>query len=365
MPYPCLVFCPYLPVAQQVTFADWELGPLESFEDRWGDDRFKDQATRFLRHFVGIDNKPVNSPVLLCRKGEELDGQDPTSSELRALELSLAFAFIDKNPRRLPTTPHDRHRVVTADNAEVHAWPIDLESGLVLTSCGHLVHSHRFGYRIGDRELVFRPSLDLQMPLCASSPDALVLTGLYETVLQSLCYPGKDRTGDRVRIAVDWFVKAWTNSTRVHQAERLVFLKTAFEAITGESESHKSARKLRQMFETLPDTSVKDSEVLVWSPKEEPNRTRRSHSKAYQLTDLEHWFMEFSDARNTIIHEGRLPEFTYSDSNSTYEGPFFFTAEFLLRGVIKVLLSKLGFDDAWRSERWRATKAAWREAGNR
>ena len=66
-----------------------------------------------------------------------------------------------------------------------------------------------------------------------------------------------------------------------------------------------------------------------------------------------HWFRAFGKARNTIIHEGVVPELTYSGSNSNYDGPFFFTAEFLLRGVIKVLLSKLGYGNAWQPEAWR------------
>ena len=170
MQYPILIFCPYLPVTGQVTFADWELGPIAAFEDRWGEDRFKDRATGFLRHFVGIDNKPINSPTLLCRKGAQLNSQDPTQDEVRALELALAFSFIDKNPRRLPGRPQDKHSTVTADNAEVHVWPIDLESGLVLTNSGHLVSRHTFGHRIGDPELVFRPPLDLHMPSGTLAP---------------------------------------------------------------------------------------------------------------------------------------------------------------------------------------------------
>ena len=71
--------------------------------------------------------------------------------------------------------------------------------------------------------------------------------------------------------------------------------------------------------------------------------------------------MAFGKARNKIIHEGKLPQLTYTGSNAAYNGCFVFTAEFLLRGVIKVQLSKLGYDDAWRSVRWRTIKAAWEE----
>ena len=190
MAYPHLVFCPYLPMPERVTFADWELGPLEFFEDRWADDHFKCQATDFLRHFVGTDNKPINNPVLLCRKGKRLDGQQPTRDELTALELSLAFAFIDRNPRRrLSGNHHDGSQTVTADNVELQVWPIDLESGHVTKSCGSLVSTMTGGYRIGDPDLVFSPPLGLNSALSARTPDCRVLSGIYETVLQSLSRP--------------------------------------------------------------------------------------------------------------------------------------------------------------------------------
>lgn len=60
--------------------------------------------------------------------------------------------------------------------------------------------------------------------------------------------------------------------------------------------------------------------------------------------------MGFGDARNTIIHDGKIPEAEYGGSNPACNGPLIFTAEFLRRGVIKVLLSKLGYDNAWRTE---------------
>ena len=365
MPHYYLLFCPYLPLSldEPVAFADWELGPLESFEDRWADPRFKAQAKAFLHKFVGIDNVPIDNPALLCRKGKQLDGQQPSPEEVRALELSLAFAFIDRNPRNLPENQHEERVLVTADNAELYLWPIDLEQEYVTKSTGYIVVSNIGGYKISDRGLVLSPPLDLHMPRLAPSPDPLVLTGIYETVLGSLRSPGTDPTADRVRVAVDWFAKAWRNTATVHWPERLVFLKTAFEALTGTSKNWKSAKKLREIFAALPHTTVRDSEILVWSPEEEPVHTRKwvdkcGQSQSTLITDLERWFMAFGKARNTIIHEGKLPQLTYSGSNPAYNGDFVFTAEFLLRGAIKVLLStKPGYADAWRSELCRISKA--------
>ena len=194
---------------------------------------------------------------------------------------------------------------MTADNAELYAWPIDLEQGHITLTAGELVTVNIGGYKISDPELVLRPPLDLHMPH-VSSPDSLVLTGVYETVLSSLRSPGKNPTADRVRVAVVWFAKAWLNTKAIQWPERLVYLKTAFEALTGTSYTKESASILREIFEKLPCTTKEDSEILVWSPEEEPVRTWvDKKGKAHpNITDLEHWFREFGEARNFIIHEG-------------------------------------------------------------
>jgi len=375
MPRPHLLFCPYLPLPptdNPVKFADWELGSLQSFKDRWADPQFKAQATTFLSKFLRTDDEPIENPALLCRKGKQLDGRQPSQQEVRALALSLAFSFIDRNPRFLPENSHEGWGRVTADNAELYQWPIDLQQGQVTTKTGYIVSVRTGGYRISDARLVLRPPLDLHMPLITLSPDPLVLTGIYQTVLESLLSPGQNAAGGQIRIALEWFTKAWRNTATLHFPERLVFLKTAFEALTGTSRTNESARILRQIFEELPDATAKDSECLVWSPEEEPvSRTwidRHGQSRSELMTDLEVWLREFGAVRNSIIHEGALPELIYPGSNPVYQpttlkpayhGDTFFTAEYLLRGAIKVMLStKLGYKDAWRSDLFRTINAA-------
>ena len=367
---PHLLFCPYLPVTKPIVFADWELAPLNSFEDRWSDRKFKLQATGLLRKFVGPDigRDPIADPALLCRKGARLDGEIPTPDEYTALELALAFAFVDSNPRCSDELPPQLHRVVTADNAELFAWPIDVEQGHVTPRTGYLVLVSTGGYKISDCELAIRPPLDLHMPVSVTA-DPLVLTGIYKTVLESLTCPGANATADRVRLAVTWFAKAWRNTATLHYPERLVFLKTAFEALTGTSDTPKGARKLRKVLEALPRVREEDAARLVWSPAERPVprkwANRKGNEKEACLTDLETWFREFGLVRNAIVHDGQVPsgdrpDFIYPAPKPVYEpvtcriayhGPFFWTAEYLLRGVIKALLSvELGYENAWRTE---------------
>jgi len=333
---------------------------LQSFKDRWAGPEFETQATAFLSKFSTTDGESIEYPALLCRKGKRLDGQQPSLREVRALELSLAFAFIDCNPRFLPENRNDAWGRVTADNTELYLWPIDLDQGRVDKVTGYLIQVRTGGYRISDNKLDLRPPLDLYLPLGAPSPDPLVLAGIYQTTLESLCSPGENTDADKIRTALEWFVKAWRNTATVEFPERLVFLKTAFEALTGESTGWKSAEMLRDIFAALPHTTDRDSAILIWSPKEEPVHTRTWHDnegrrQSTRITDLEHWFIEFSKARNKIIHEGKPKPPPYQGPNPAYNGEFFFTAEFLLRALIKVLLSKKsGYEDAWRCESWRA-----------
>ena len=68
------------------------------------------------------------------------------------------------NPRYDDEERNQAWRCVTADNAELYAWPIDVEQGHVPLCTGYLVSFLTGGYTISDPDLVLRPPLDLQMP---------------------------------------------------------------------------------------------------------------------------------------------------------------------------------------------------------
>ena len=368
MPNPHLLFCPYLPLApldEPIEFADWELGLLQSFEDRWADPKFKSQATTLVDKFTMPwgGRRPTENCAILCKKGAQIDGLSPSREELRALELSIAFGFLDSNPRE--KADEAGWAMVTTDNVELHLWSIHLEQARITLNRGYLVKTTISELTTGNSQLEIAPPLDLHMPSLPPTPDPLVLTGIYETTLASLRSPNAETKAHRIRVAVDWLARAWRNTASVHYPERLVFLKTAFEAITGTSNAHQSAKELRKIFESLPDATEYDFDCLLWSPTEKPihNHTwknKRGQTRCNLITDLEAWFLAFSEARNTIIHEGTIPDLTYPNSTSypiasrdVYYGQFFSTAERLLRSVIKVLLSKLGYKHAWRTKPWR------------
>jgi hypothetical protein len=236
-----------------------------------------------------------------------------------------------------------------------------------VVTTGIMVRTKGGGYRIADKELAIRPPLDLHWPIGPCGADSTCLDAVYSVVLASLDAPRTTPAADRLSAAIGWLIKTWRNTATVHFGERIVFLKTAFEALTGTSDSWQSAKQLRALFEAVPDTSDSDSEQLIWSPAEKPVHTVQRRVKGVQtpvhITDLQHWFLQFAYARNLIIHDGIVPSLNYASPTppSTYDGHMVFTAEFLLRAVIKVSLAPLGYPDLWRSAVWRAVKTATEE----
>jgi hypothetical protein len=277
---------------------------------------------------------------------------------MEALEAAIAFAFLDENPRLTSKTQGHGWSVLTTDNTDLYVWPIDVDAGKVVVTTGLMVRMTSGGYEIGDKHLVIRPPLDLQAPLGTHSADAMCLEAIYKTVLASVTSPGTNRDADKVRVAIGWFTKAWRNTATLLFPERVVYLKTAFEALTGTSTSYKSAAILRSLFEAVPNTAPDDSDKLLWSPSEQPIHARTYQKKdgtqqTDQIRDLQLWFMAFADARNDIIHEGTAATLNYAGPAAAYQSHFVFTAEFLLRAAIKVKLAPFGYPDLWRSAIWR------------
>lgn len=48
----------------------------------------------------------------------------------------MAFAFLDENPCKTPRTRNHAWEVITADNAELFFWPVDVDAGYVTVTSG-------------------------------------------------------------------------------------------------------------------------------------------------------------------------------------------------------------------------------------
>lgn len=261
----------------------------------------------------------------------------PRRAEWRALQQAIDFALINSNPYIFSG---DGSGVSTSDNSEVFVWPIDVAKRRLATRYGLLVRVTTGGLVIGP-ELEIPASPEMHMPFMAARIESPEFVDVLFKVLARHT-SAKHLT---IATAIHWLAKAWRNSESVNWADRLVMLKTAFEALTGSSQTHIAAAYLRALFENTKMTK-QEAKDFLWKPSEKPTRTfgwkdrggRVHHDK---VTSLEHWFRSFGEARNTIIHEGVPVKQTYRAKRSAYNGPYFFVAERVLREAIRVEVANL------------------------
>ena len=362
-PRPFLCFFPYLPLGRVESLGEWLLGPVSEFDSKWCDEGFKRQALAFFGHFRDAVGRPIENPTLVARKTSGVDGTRPSDAEIKALQSAVQLAALDRNPRFTP----DSHawNVVTADECEFFVWPINLVDGYVTTTRGSMMReSVTGGWRISDDRLVIGAPLEIEV----LSPVVLE-RDLLEAAFK-LLHPEGPADAAHLRAAAVWQTKAWRNTPSIRPEDRVVFLKTGFEALVGESKSRESARLLRELFDQLKEEHVSADELL-WSPGEKQDREWRWTDKSGRehvepMSDTEHWFMAFSAARNRIIHEGQRPTLVYNEPGSAYNGHFVWTGEWLLRAAIKVEMARFGFPDLWRpgvsGAAYRAVKKAIQEA---
>lgn len=346
---PYVVFLPYLPLREPTDVGNWVLHPIDIFDGPWQSARFEELSRRFIAAFRGPNNEPIPHPTLAARRASGCDGALPSRAEQDALRRAVEFASLDQNTTwssDISSGSMQALQALTTDNADLHVWPIDTVDGHVAQGSGFVVSTLAGGYRIGD-DLAITPPEELRLPFGNVTLDSEIATAVYRTIAGQMD-DVEITDAARVARAISWLAKAWRNTPAISWEDRIVFLKTAFEALTGKSTTHEAGTKLRRLFEDVIVGDARDdaTDHLLWSPTETASRpfTNRS-GKSWDCTDLEHWFRAFGEARNDIIHGDSPPlDFDYEEDGSAYNGPMFHTAERLLREATKVELTRLGHD---------------------
>lgn len=343
MSNPFLLFFPYLPITGSYELGPWQIGRLNSYSGPWASPEFETLSKIFLGSFRNTHGDALSNPGLLSHRNSGMAGKLPTKPQRLAIQRSVDFAVLDRNPR--PDSDNAGWLTATTDNSELFIWPIDTIGQHIALGRGAIVPVLEGGYTIST-DLAVPAPLELHIPW-EFGVDADLLKSLYHLFVRRLS-GSQDHTRRRVEVAIGWLSKAWRNSTSIRAEDRVVFLKTGFEALTGESENWKCARSLRDLFEReLSGVSKHQAEHLLWSPKEKERFTYTYNRGSYQITDLQHWFIEFGTARNTIIHNGVVPKLKYRERRSRFNGPYVMTAERLLREAIMMELRSLGYQDLW------------------
>lgn len=335
---PHVNFFPYLPIRAAVVVGPYRVVPISDFGGPWRDDEFERAARAFMGSFVRTDGTALPGGALVTDVATGCDGAVLGHDEGTAVQRAIEFAALDTNPP--PGPGHNGWMAVTSDNTELHSWPLDVRGGAVSLQSGLVVRTVNSGPRVADGFVVPAPE-ELHVPLGAISLDEEIPDAIYRRVLAGE-QAGGDHEGRRLERAIGWLAKAWRNTPSVGWDDRVVLLKTGFEALTGHSRTHEAADALADLYARV----VGGDEVgrsLLWSSDDRPTREYFARDgKTYLCTDQQHWFRSFGDLRNSIIHGDVVTgSFGYDLDGSAYNGHFFDTAERVLRESVKVALSEM------------------------
>ncbi|MGH9280668.1 MAG: hypothetical protein ACRD12_21570 [Acidimicrobiales bacterium] len=304
---------------------------------------------QFLRSFRLPGGGLIENPSLLARAQRGADGEAPSLAERQALELAIAYTTIDSN--RWWTAETQGWSVATTDNADLWVQPITVADGAITLERGGRVRTTTGGYTLDDDDFFIPALLELRLPFDVRL-DAVILGAAYETLLRP--NPEQVERARRIEMAMRWITKSWLNSASITATDRLVFLKTASEALTGETRDRvKAAKELTAVFEGALQQEGEGFGVdkLLWTPGEpsfQRTWTSGGVTRSDTLPALEHWYMAIADARNDVVHALAAPTLAYEVEGSAYNGPLVEIADRVLREAVAVELGACGYPDAWR-----------------
>jgi hypothetical protein len=336
--FPLFGVFPALRLAKDLELGDWCIGTPPATVS-WRSDRFRELSLKLVESFKKSGFK--EECPMLWHRSRGFDGTAPDARELGALVFAVNFVVLDANDQ-VAGDDNVGMYLATVENADLFLQPIDETDGRITHRRGGGLRSVSVaGPRIGgDPPPLSDAVLPLHRPLQVSRKVA-------KAIFELLRAGGE--LADRVGIALEWHGAAMANSHSVTTQQRVIALKTAFEALTGTSESRETARRIRSLFEsaTAAHSGLLPWKGVLWAPNERTNlqrpyMTKKGKVKQDVRSELEDCMMALADVRNAVIHKGRLLPLEWSGPVerplSRYAGNLFWKGERILREAIKAAL---------------------------
>ena len=265
---PLAILAPYLPLEHAVTVDGWWIGPLRDFAGPWRNPRFEELVRLLAAAYRTHQGDPIGNPALVASAEKGADGAWIDDTERRALQLALDFTVLNGNPHlHTEAARYAGRKVATSDNSQLHFWPVDMETGSIAHGAGLMVRLTTAGYTV-ESNYAAPPPIELHIPH-ERQLDGELLSALLAVFRGD--HDGVDASlAQRLAIAASWLSQLWRNTESIRWPERIIMLKTGFEALTGTSTSWTSARRLKDLFRSLPLTADQDflAQYLLWKPSE-------------------------------------------------------------------------------------------------
>lgn len=255
-------FFPALPLDKNLELGDWVVGTPPAATP-WVSQRFRDLSESLLRSFETLGFKGA---AMLWHRDRGFDGSKPPDDVSLAIHAAVTFAVLDANDRLRLTEPDDGNKardLATTENADLFIQPITEDDGRITHRRGGLLKSISVGnMKIGAEPPPLADAVErIDSPVPASSALA---RAVYEMVRTD------SQRGRAVATAAEWHRVALANPEAVTMGQRLIALKTGFEALFRTSSSRVAAQRLRNLFEdrTRQHLDHFPWKGLLWAPTE-------------------------------------------------------------------------------------------------
>lgn len=336
---PALYLFPYLRLREGVTAGPWSLQPLDPEKLAAPFDDIGRTVSALLARFRDEAGQPLTTATLVQRTEPESTGE-AREHERVALRAAVSFAVADANAGLGNEIPWEAAapNVATAEVATFFVGEVSaLKKGtFVRTRGGSLNRRIVGGGTVHDDFVVVTPPEGL-VAIPDVRLDGELLEAVYRVAVEALSDESL-RVNCEVLAALHWHSRAWENSPLHTMPDIIVQLKTAIEALSGESKTAEGIQVLEGIYSSVAGTI--GAHEFLW--QESGPVFPRGFKKVTEYSSFGNWYWFLADTRNAIVHDTESPVMDHIAAGSPFQGNLFRVAERVTRELIKIRLAHLG-----------------------
>jgi hypothetical protein len=272
---------PYLPLHEPVVIDEWRLIPFHVERPEVETDVDREVELAIEAYKPAVDGYDFGA---VCVPAAHDAGPELHEELFWPLSQAVLAAMLFANPR---LDEHDtwcdcrKHGTTTAENA--HLTVVALGAEFIHSRSGSRITRTMTVLRSPGEPYTIPPPEALYLPDSANDLDGKLATRIYRALLRD------DPAARRLDNAIAWLDFIAANGTSVVPSVRIMGLRSAFEALFGETRT----AHLR--------TLVGDH-LSPAAPKSQRSWEDQGRTRTAELSDREWWFQRFSLLRNGLTH---------------------------------------------------------------
>lgn len=337
---PEIYLYPYLRISETVICGAWTLEQVEIKRLRRQKNPRSTGLIRIMERHADHKGNTLQTAVVATRAGEEWADEEARGIEVGAFHSAVSFAVLNANANEGYRIPWDSSllELATSETAIISVTPATAIHGGAYLQRGGPINRRMVGGAMGNMKF---PAPEGLLSTPTLSLDGALLEAAFDNAMSAtaLDFCEANKTEREIYAAIHWYLRAWENSPLNTMPDVLVHLKTSLEALSGSSKSKDSVKALRDLYAEAALSP--GGAALLWSEEETlyERTTRWGDTEKYPA--FEHWFWNFADTRNNIVHETLDPEMDYTLEGSPFAGNIFRVADRVCRELIRISLSRL------------------------